>query len=83
MSDKFEYVIHVDKLHVDKLNAMGQEGWRYVDRVDDPSGSGHSVLFFERKISSKSDFGARMAEARAAKKAKKEVPTVLDDDFNT
>ena len=47
--DKFEYSIRIGRFHVDTLNEVGQEGWEYLERIDNPQG-GPAIMFFKRRV---------------------------------
>lgn len=46
---RYEYSLLVSPFHLNVINAQGQDGWRYVDKLDNPQG-GPPILIFEREI---------------------------------
>jgi len=46
---RFEYTLLISPFHLDVLNAQGQKGLRYIDKLENPAG-GPPLLIFERQI---------------------------------
>ena len=65
---KYEYCARVDNFHLDVLNAMGADSWRYVEQRSGPPGVNQVVMFFEREVQEQD-----VSPLKATKKQLKEV----------